>query len=588
MGLILDQRSLELLGDTPVSPSNTSAPGGVRVLSGAGDELAIAGDAYEGASRVKKELATYSPAIRSADADLMPAKRLADARSRDTARNDAYVQGGATLRKDNIVGSYYMLNSKVSSKFLFGKEDTLWEDEFQEEVEESFAYWAESVDNWPDAARTNTLTGLVRMAVDTHTVYGESLASVEWLRDMPRQFSTAIQMIDTDRLGTPPEHATDRNVRMGVRKNKFGAPLGYYFRMAHPSDWMSTDAYRWKYVPSRKPWGRMQVIHLFEQLRPDQSRGISSMVAALAEMKMTKGFRQMVLQNAVLNATYAATIESDLPTEAIFAQLGGQDMTPEAIQKALTGYIGGHFTTLDQYVGGSKNLHIDGVRIPHLPPGSKLNLRGAGQGGPLGSEFEQSLLRHIAASLGLSYEQLSRDYTKTNYSSARAAMNETHKAMLSVKRMIADRFATIVFRLWFEEAINRGAITSLPRNAPSIYEGQNFEAYTACDWVGASRGQIDELKETQAAILRVNNGLSDLETENARLGADWRKRLRQIKREMEWKDFYKILTNQTDTKNQENAASGTKREASAHVPSPGTAANLFMDSEHESEEREDA
>lgn len=138
---------------------------------------AIAGDAYEGASTFSRELASYTPAIRSADADLLPAKRIADARVRDTTRNDAYVQGGATLRKDNIVGSYYMLNAKPVTTVLFGKEDSKWEDEWQEEVQEKFALWAESLDNWPDASRQNTLTGMVRMAVDTDTLQGEVLAT---------------------------------------------------------------------------------------------------------------------------------------------------------------------------------------------------------------------------------------------------------------------------------------------------------------------------------------------------------------------------------------------------------------------------
>ncbi len=58
--------------------------------------------------------------------------------------------------------------------------------------------------------------------------------------------------------------------------------------------------------------------------------------------------------------------------------------------------------------------------------------------------------------------------------------------------------------LWLEEAINKGEITSVRRNMPSFYEKQFKDAYTACDWVGASRGQVDELKETQAAILKIN------------------------------------------------------------------------------------
>lgn len=562
MAIILDRESEELLGGS-APLSNAPAPGVIQGAPGAGRELAIVGDSYEGASRVSREMASWRPAIRSADRDIIPSRQTVDSRSRDAGRNDAYVQGGATIRKDSIVGSYYMLNAKPNIKLLFGKEDETLEDEFQEEVEERWNLFAESMDNWVDAARLNTFTELVRMAVDQHTIHGESLASVEWLRDQPRPFSTALQMVDTDRLTTPSEFSSDPLVRGGVRRNARGAPQGYYVRMAHPSDWLTPDSYKWKYVLIRKPWGRLQMLHIYEQLRPDQSRGIAAMVSALKEIRMTKNFRDIVLQNAVTNATYAATIESDMPTEAIFAQLGGQGVTPEAIEAALQGYISGHFNTIDAFTGGSKNLQIDGVKIPHLPPGTKLNLRGAGQGGPLGTDFEQSLLRYIAASLGVSYEQLSRDYTKTNYSSARAAMNETYKSMLSLKRSVADRFATTAFRLWFEEAFNANVFTSLPRNRPSIYEGQNLDAYTSCDWVGASRGQVDELKETQAAVLRINNGLSTLEQENARLGQDWRKQMAQMKREMDWKDFYKILQNPTDTTNQENAASGTKKEKKA-------------------------
>ena len=541
-------------------PGDTSASGGIRVLPDA-DTNMIAGDAFDGASTLSREMASYAPAIRSADADIAPAKRMADARSRDTTRNDAYVQGGATLRKDNVVGSYYMLGARVSSKQLFGKEDTKWEDEYEEEVEEKFEAYAESIDNWPDAARTQTLTGLVRQAVDMNTVHGESLTSVEWLRDEPRPYHTAFQMIDTDRLGTPPEFIGDSNVSMGVRKNLFGAPQGYYVRMSHPAEHrrlLNTLDTKFKYQPIRTKWGRVQMIHIFDQLRPDQTRGIALMVAALTEMKMTKDFRKTVLQNAVVNATYAATIESDLPTEAIFQMLGGSDMGPAAVKNAIQSYMGAHFDTIGGFVGGSKNLNINGTKIPHLPPGSRLNLRGAGTGGPLGNDFEQSLLRHIAAALGVSYEQLSRDYTQTNYSSARAAMNETHKAMLSIKRNVADRLATNVYRLWLEEAINKGDITSLPRRAPSIYEGMNLDFYAGCDWVGASRGQIDELKETEAAVMRIENGLSDMKTENARLGADWRKRLRQMKREMEWKEFYGVVTG----KDKDREAKAEERRAS--------------------------
>lgn len=554
----------DLLG---VIQSNGPVPEAVRA-TGTGQPSMIAGDAYEGASRISQELASYVPPIRSPDQDLRPAKRIADGRSRDLVRNDANLQSGVALRQNSIVGSYFMMNARPNSRRLFGKEDLMWEDEFAEEVEERFAAFAESDDRWLDAGGRHTLTSMTRLAVEQHTVYGEVLASVEWVRERDRPFSTAIQMIDTDRLSTPMTMFDDKNLVMGVQLNDWGRPVGYHIRMAHPSDVMvrGIDTQLWKYMPARLPWGRRQMIHLYDQHRPGQTRGIGTMVAAIPEMKMSRQFREIVLQNAILNATYAATIESDLDPVQIFARLGGQDATPEAYQEAIEGYMAGYYNTLGTLTGGSKNLNMGGVKIPHLPPGSKLHLQGAGQGGPLGSDFEASLNRIMASALGVSYEQFSRDYTKTNYSSGKMAGVETYKAMLAIKRAVADSFATTVYRLWFEEAINAGVFTTVRRNMPSFYEGQNKDWYTACEWIGASRGQVDELKETQAAVLRMQNGISTLQDENARLGQDWRRQMRQIRREQDWKDFFKILQepaqekqgslNSNNSTNRSNAAVG--------------------------------
>lgn len=562
--MVYDDESMKLLGDKPSGvTSDQPAPKGLRVPNGAGKELAIAGDAYEGASSFSRELANYHPALRSADLDMGPAKRTGDSRSRDLSRNDPYLQGGVTTRKDNIVGSYFMLSSTPNSTRLLGKVDDTWEDEFQEEVEEKFAADAESFDAHLDASGRNTLTEMTRLAIEQHTLYGEVLASVEWITGVGRPCSTAIQMIDTDRLSTPPDRFGDKNVSLGVQMNAMGKPVGYHFRMSHPSDWRNGDSYEWKYVPARMRWGRRQMMHLFEQHRPAQSRGLGVMVSAISEMKMSKQFRQIVLQNAILNATYAATIESDsIDSAMVFQMLGGEQATPESVQNLLSSYMAGHYNTMGDLMGGSKNLHIDGIKIPHLPPGTKLNLNGAGQGGPLGTDFEVSLNRTMAASLGISYEQFSRDYSNTNYSSARAAMSETYKAMLAVKRAVADRFATITYHLWLEEMLAKGEITSVKRRMPSWYEGRNKEYYGGCEWVGASRGQVDELKETQAAVLRMNHGLSSLEQENARLGNDWRKQLRQMARENDWKKDLDVLQEEKD-KDMMNALSGNKNEKKA-------------------------
>lgn len=517
-----------------------------------GRETALGG-AYEGASRFNRELALYSPPVRSADGDILPEKGIADARARDMARNDAYVLNGINIHRDNIVGAMYMLNAKPNWKVL--GLDEKWAEEFQEIVEAKFTLWAESPNNWPDAARMNSLTAMVRLAVGIYVMTGEVLATAEWRRDRGRAFATCVQMLDTDRLSNPYGESDGPTLRGGVRRDYMGAPLGYYIRMAHPADMTDMNAYRWKYVPATKGlaagmpwWDRPLVIHIVEQFRPDQTRGIAQMVSALKEMRMTKNFRDVTLQRAVLQATYAATIESDLPAEAVAEALGGGSSSTWAEN---------YLSQIAAYTKGAKNLQLDGVKIPHLYPGTKLNFQSGAATDGVGEDFEKSLLRQIAAALGVSYEQLSKDYANTNYSSARAAMTETWKYMQSKKRMVADRFASIVYRLWLEEAINKGEVP-LPAGAPSWYEGQNADAYSQCEWIGASRGQIDELKETQAAALRIRMNLSTYEDEMARLGKDWRAALAQRKREQELLKDYGLVV---EADNMMNAVSGEVREA---------------------------
>lgn len=512
------------------------------------------GGAYEAADQFDRSLATWAPPIQSADADIMPDKMVMDARALDISRNDSFAQAGVQLHRDNIVGSQFMLNSKPKTKAL-GMDDD-WATEFSEEVESKFGLWAESFNNWPDASRKNTLTSMVRLAIGVYLTGGEVLATAEWSRDRDRPYRTVIQMVAIDRLCNPMNMAYDmEKTRGGVRMNSSGAPIGYYIRDASSGGiWDWQKSVNWSYVRARNGFGRPQVIHILEQDRPGQTRGVSQMVSGLKEMRITKRFRDITLQNAVVNASFAAAIESELPTAQVFESLGGGD-----VGSSIVNYAQQFLGAISAYSNNARNMQIDGVKIPHLMPGTKLNMLPMGNPGGVGGEFEQSLLRYLAAGLGVSYEQLSKDYSETNYSSARAGMVETWKYMQSRKKMVAERFATLVFRLWFEEAVNAGQIEAMNgRSVPNMYDGLNMEAFCECDWIGAGRGQIDELKETQAAILRIKMRLSTYEEEIGRMGKDWRPIFQQIAREQ---GVIKELKIEPEESNAMNAASGDIREA---------------------------
>ncbi len=489
--------------------------------------LAIGG-AYEGAEAFDRTLLSWQPPTRSADGDILRSKGLADARALDAARNDAYVRSGHQLHRDLIVGARYALNAKPRIRVLGLDEE--WAQEFSEEVEAKFENWAESRENWPDAARRVTLTGLARLAVGVYLYSGEVLATAEWKREREYTYRTAVQMVEPARLANPQDRPMDYDkVRGGVRMNSYGAPLGYYIRRALPGAiFNATKAHQWSYIRARTPVGRPQVLHLLDQERPGQTRGISQLVTALKEMRMLKHFRDVTLQSAVVQASYAATIESELPKTQVFEELGAGSNPASAVVDYAQQFLG----AVSAYVDNAKNVHVNGAKIPHLMPGTSLNVNPLGQPGGRGPEFEAAMIRYIASALDVSAEEMSQNFADINYSGARAAMLNTGKHMRSRKRVAADGLANWVFRLWFEEAVNAGHIETMnAQSVPNMYDGLNMDAFTEAKWIGAGFGQIDEYKETQAAALRIMAGLSTYEVEAGRLGMDWRDLMRQTARE---------------------------------------------------------
>ena len=517
-------------------------------------EVQALGGALEGADFTTRETMLWNADRRAPDQIINQVKDEADFRGRDIVSNDGYAQGVVEIHRDTIVGNQYRLNAQPNWEVLqhlySTKFDEVWAEEYQTVVEAMFNLIGESNAAWLDVQRRLTFSGLIRLGIAGFTFTGEVLATVEWVREVGRPFSTAIQLISPTRLSNPDGRADDVNLRRGVQRDSRGKPVGYYIRVAHPTEfYYGVDSYNWKFVPAEKPWGRRQVIHIADQIQPDQTRGISSLVAVLKDMRMTRKFHEIVLQNAVINASYAATIESDLPREVVAAAIGA-GATGDATTSFLN-VIGGYLGAMNKYTSAAGAIAVDGAKMPHLFPGTSLNLKTLGTPGGVGTDFEVSLLRHIASGLGISYEEFAHDFSKTNYSSARASMLTTFKHMQAKKKFVADRLADEIYSCWVEEWLNAKNLP-LPRGfgPPIFYQPFAKECLTAGDWIGTGRGQIDELKETQAAILRVNSGFSTREIEIAKFGNDWRRVFRQLSRENKLADELDLSFSANATKDQ--------------------------------------
>ncbi|WP_288959827.1 phage portal protein [uncultured Sulfitobacter sp.] len=486
------------------------------------------GGALEGASRTSRELASWKPAIISPDQAINAEKPFLDSRARDLTLNDGLIQGAVSVRKDSIIGATYRLNARPDHRVIFGEDSEAgrsWAEAFQIAAESRFNLAAESRDCWFDASGRQTFTGMLRLAVGVFCYTGEGLATSEWKDQSRRPFKTAIQQVSSDRLSNPDGYEDTKTLRRGIRMDRYGEHLGYHIQMGHPSEFYDFRNLKWKYIAARKPWGRKQVLYYNDPIQIDQSRGVSDMVAALEHCKMTKQFSRLRLQKAVVSASYAAAVESELPNPDIVAAMGGG---ADGYEKSMGLYM----EMLGEYLGEAENVKIDGVQIPHFFPGTKLNFQGMGGKEDGSDQYYESLLRHVAATLGISYEALSRDFSQLSYSSQKASMAVEHRSMQAKKTMFADAFATDIYTLWLEEEIAAGNLPLPPgRNRTDFYRPLMKEAYSRCRWIGTGKGQIDELKETQAAIMRIKGGLSTWEIECARLGIDFRELVDQRRAE---------------------------------------------------------
>ncbi|MCU7839763.1 MAG: phage portal protein [Candidatus Thiodiazotropha sp. (ex Troendleina suluensis)] len=476
------------------------------------------------AARFDHDMLSYAPPLRSADADLLPDMRTMVSRALDQSRNYPMVSGANQIHLDNIIGSGLRLSAKPDYRWL--GLDAEWAAEWSRDVELFFRNYVEDPDCWIDASRRLTFGAMLGLAYRQYLTTGDILASTEWLPRRNAALSTAIQMIDPARLSNPHGLADANKLRGGVEMDRMGAPIAYHIRSAMEGDnWFyGADTYSWKRVSRETKWGRAKIIHIFEQERPGQSRGKSRLASVIAKGYGLEKFHDVSLEASIINSMYAAVIE----TEFNFAQ-AAQALDATDLASAANGVL----SSQQAFQKGSQAVQMGGVKIPHLYPGERFNFMPSNHPGPNFAEFEKAFNRHMAAGQNLPYEMYARDYSETNYSGARAGLQEAWKFFTSRRELIGGRFATQVYTLVLEEGIDKGHI-KLPPGSPDFYQGK--AAYTRCRWIGPGKGQIDPLKESKADELEMDMGTLTLEEACARRGLDWQENLEQIAREQAFKE----------------------------------------------------
>lgn len=455
-------------------------------------------------------VAGWRPQQGSADAQLLPDLAEMVARSRDIDRNNGVARGARQTLIDNVIGTGPRLSMRVKWAAL-GKSKE-WAQEFGRLFEEQFCAW------WwtPKCDAAERLTGdqIAALQFGQLISTGDFLALPLWLPEYRDGFATKIQCIDPDRLKTRPGVMESTKVRAGIEFNEYGAPQKYHIRRTHPSDYAYSvdDPLAWEVIPRRTAFGRLRVLHGFDPDRPAQSRGRPFLATILPQFKQIDRYTNAEIMAAVVNAMIALVIEAPMSHEQVIDMYGEGNMLKYVADRR-------------EHAVGLK----EGTAIS-LFPGDKASSFLPQRPATGFGAFVQNVHRIIGVGLDLPYELLMKDFSQTNYSSARAALLEAWRSFKRRRQIMCTQLLDPCASLLLEEKIGEGVFPDVTLDE---FYAKRW-AFESWEWIGPGRGWIDPLKEVQAAKARIDAGISTLENECAEQGDDWRSIMEQRATEIEF------------------------------------------------------
>jgi len=506
--------TVQLLG--PDGQALPRAPKGMRpIRRGMNAAAYTAGDAYA------QDLTSWNAPHVSPDAAYLPERKRITDRLHDLVRNNGWASGAVTARVNAAIGVGLRFNAAPDYRALGIDQDAAFD--LGRQIEGVFRQWANDPRRGCDLTMRQDFGGLLRLLFRHRIVDGEGLAVLHY---RPRRygvpFATTLQVVHPARLSNPNDAPDQDDLRDGVETDPDGAPIGYYIRARHPGDrlQMDVDLYSWERLERATPWGRPVVIHAFSPEEAGQTRGVSPLAAVVPRLKMNDAYERAELQAAVANAVLAAFIETSMAPEEAIGLLDDGDKYADQNNLRASFYE-------------SAPVTLNGFRVPILPTGDRVNFGTPARPNREASDFVHASLRNLAAALGDNPSTISKDYSKTNYSSERAALVQTWRSIATERHLMAADVGVPVLLALLEEAIDSGKLL-LPKGAPDLWEAP--AAYTAGSWLGPGKGWVDPVKEAQGAQLRMQAGLSDPFAEAAEQGHDYEEILMRQKQAAEMRD----------------------------------------------------
>lgn len=477
------------------------------------------------ASLAKRTMKGWNAYTASPDEDIDLNLFMLRNRTRDLFMNSPLARGAIQTTRTNVVGAGLKLKARIDAKFLGLSDDEA--DAWEQNTEREFALWAESVHS--DALKLNNFYEQQQLAFLSWLMSGDSFTVLKQEDATPfMPYGLRLHILEADRVSSPNSYNNlvggnilgiqainpDNGNRIisGIEIDSNGAVVAYWFSNRYPQsfylqknlqplEWIRVEAFG-------ALTGRPNVLHLMESERPEQRRGVPFLAPVVEPLKQITRYTDAELNAAVISSFFTVFITTE----------GASSENPL-----------GELYTDDEKVPteGRNDYEMGSGAINVLQPGETITTANPSRPNANFDGFVNALCRYMGAALEVPQELLQKSF-QASYSASRAALLEAWKMFRMRRDWLSKDFNQPVYEEWLAEAVARGRI-----KAPGFFNDPIIrKAWCRAEWNGPSPGQLDPLKEANAAVTRINNGLSTRERETMELnGGDFDRNIEQLSRE---------------------------------------------------------
>lgn len=482
-------------------------------------EILNSGYSNYGASRTRKVSKGWNYSGGGPREDIDDNISILRQRSQDAFCGIPIATSAIKTMRTNVVGSGIKPRPNIDATFLGLSEDEAAE--WERNTLREFSLWADSKEC--DLERLNNFYELQQLAFISWITRGDVFALLPYTERKNMPYSLRIQLIESDRVCNPTTIQLDRDkIINGVERNDKGEIVAYHIVNIHPLS-SSSKKKEWKRVKAfGDETGRRNVLHCMDSERIGQSRGVPILSPVLEMLKQLGRYTDAELMAALVSSMFTTFVETT----------SGQDEKP---------WQDPDYEDEDE----ENELSMGNGTVVVLPEGKSVKFANPARNNSSFDEFINSLVRQIGAALEIPPELLLKQFTN-NYSASRGALLEAWK-MFKMRRswLVAD-FCQPIYEEWLAEAVAKGRIY-----APNFFNDPLIrKAYSNCTWSGPSAGQLDPVKEADAATIRVEQGFSTRQQESIEInGSDYFENIRQrVREERARKD---LLQNNENSKGME-------------------------------------